>query len=199
MKRLSYFLGLLTFALCLLTGSVVKADVVDPKVKLGPTGTCANTPTFQETSLTQVFTGLQTGCINDFQNEIGSGVTLEKIVINITSHFAGTISCELLPGSPFNGVTPNGSSATSCTFFEKALGFAKFDDDSEKTEDGSCEEDCGGIKHGGKFGLTFDPNFGPTVDIAISQQVFAPEPATLLLLGTGFMAFLANKKRSKSA
>src|ERR1700687_4318888 len=39
MKRLSYFLGFLTVALFLLSvGSVTKADVVDPKIALGPTG-----------------------------------------------------------------------------------------------------------------------------------------------------------------
>ena len=214
MKRLSCFLGFLTVVLLLLpAASVVKADVVDPKISLGPTGSCASTHNhaLQETSLTQAFTGLETGCINDFQNEIGPGVTLDKLVVNITSPFTGPISCEVLTGSPLNGVTPNGSSATSCTFFV-ITNFSSFghtssfeqsgddsnceDSDSENSDSGS--ENCGGIGHGGKFGLTFDKNFGNFINISLSQQVTAPEPATLLLFGSGLMAFLANKKRLKN-
>jgi hypothetical protein len=42
--------------------------------------------------LTQSFIGLQTGCINDFTNNIGleeetDGVTLDQVVVDVTSHF----------------------------------------------------------------------------------------------------------------
>jgi hypothetical protein len=214
-KRLCYPLGFLAVALFILpAGNVVKADVVDPKISLGPTGSCASTHNnpLQETSLTQSFMGLETGCINDFQNEIGRGVTLDRLVVNITSPFTGPISCEVLTGSPLNGVTPNGSSATSCTFFEITNNFSSFGHTSgfeENGDDSNCEdsgsensdsgsESCGGIGHGAIFGLTFDRNFGNFINITLAQSVITPEPATLLLFGSGFTAFLANKKRLKS-
>ncbi len=190
MKPLTYFLGFLTVALfLLLVSSGAKADVLDPKIALGPTGSCMsmeNNP-LQETSLTQSFSGLQTGCINDFQNEIGRGGTLDKLVVNVTSSFLGTISCGFTQPAPFNAFT---ASATACTFFERT-------GDSEHTDDSECEdsEECGGIGHGVIYGLSFDSHFGDTVDITLSQQVITPEPATLLLFGTGVIAYVANKKR----
>jgi hypothetical protein len=200
MKRSSYFLSFLTVALFLLSvGNVAKADgVVDPKIALGGGGTCPETPTFQVTEFTQAFTGLPTCGILDFQNEIkqdGEGVTLNMLVVNVTSPFGGAISCALAEGSPFNDFTPDGSSPTSCTFFESSNFFSAL-------SDSECEdsEECGnGIGPGGIFGLTFDPNFGKTVDIVLSQSVITPEPTTLLLFGTGLVAFVANKKRLKAA
>jgi hypothetical protein len=184
--------------LSLSVGSAVKADVVDPKIALGPTGSCVSTENnpLQETSLTQSFTGLQTGCINDFQNEIGGGVTLDKLVVNITSPFTGTISCALTLPAPLNDFKV--SSPTSCTFFEHSEGGGT---DDESTGDVQCQnsesEDCGGIGHGTIYGLSFDKNFGDTVDITLAQKVMTPEPTTLLLFGSGFVTFLANKKRLK--
>jgi len=180
--------------LSLSVGSAAKANVVDPKIALGPTGSCVSTENnpLQETSLTQSFTGLQTGCINDFQNEIGGGVTLDKLVVNVTSPFTGTISCALTLPAPLNAFKV--SSPTSCTFFERL---------AEDVQDhGDCgdsdSEGCGGIGHGTIYGLSFDTNFGGTVDIALAQRVLTPEPATLLLFGSGLMAFFANKKRAKN-
>ena|ERR1700676_127761 len=173
--------------LSLSVGSAVKADVVDPKIALGPTGSCASTENnpLQETSLTQSFTGLQTGCINDFQDEIGREVTLHKLVVNITSPFTGTISCALTLPAPLNDFKV--SSPTSCTFFERK---------PDGSECGDSDE-CGGIGQGTIYGLSFDKNFGDTVDITLAQKVMTPEPTTLLLFGSGFVTFLANKKRLK--
>jgi hypothetical protein len=189
MKRSSYFLSFLTVVLFLLpAASVVKADgIVDPKIALGPTGTCADTTTFSQDSFVQEFTGLQTGCINDFQNNIpnpstdGEGFTLHTLTVDVTSPFIGQISCVLNDGAPLSNATPNGSSPTSCTFFDMTLT---------------------SITPGLPYGLTFDTNFGSTVDITLVASpdfLATPEPATLLLFGTGFMAFAANKKRLRAA
>ncbi len=178
MRRFSNILSFLAVALFLLcAGSVTKADGTDPVVGLGGGGTCAGTTTFSENSLTQAFSGLQTGCINDFQNL--TGVTLDTLVVNVTSSFTGQITCALLAGAPLNSATPNGSSPTSCTFFDATF--------------------LASITSGGPaYGLTFDTHFGPTVDIVLAQTVI-PEPATLLLLGTGLAALAANRKRLKAA
>ncbi|HEV2196758.1 MAG TPA: PEP-CTERM sorting domain-containing protein [Candidatus Acidoferrum sp.] len=154
-------------------GSAAKANTIDPQVGLGGSGSCTETP-FQETSLTQSFTGLQTGCINDFQNLInGSTVTLDTLVVNVTSSFGGTLTCVLLNGAPLNSATQ--SSSSSCTFFDATL--------------------LQSISPGQIYGLTFGPEFGSTVDITLAQTVITPEPTTLLLLGSGFVALFAGRKR----
>jgi hypothetical protein len=180
MRRFSHILSFLAVALLLLcAGSVTKADGTDPVVGLGGGGTCAGTTTFSENSLTQAFSGLQTGCINDFQNNINDGtVTLDTLVVNVMSPFSGQITCALLAGAPLNSATPNGSSPTSCTFFDATTILS--------------------IRPGQIYGLTFDTHFGAKVDIVLAQSVI-PEPATLLLFGTGIAALAANRKRLSAA
>jgi hypothetical protein len=178
MKRSIYFLAFLTVALLFLAaGSVVKADgLLDPKVGLGPSGSCSEN---NQTSLTQSFSGLQTDCVNDFTNQITSddvGVTLFQLVVTIAGG-PFDLTCETLEGAPLLGPAFQ-SSPNSCTFQETQLD---------------------AITPGLTYGLTFDPAFGSTVDITLSQQVITPEPATLLLFGTGVMAYVANKKRPKAA
>ena|SRR5438128_4438189 len=163
-----------------------KADgVVDPKITIGGGGSCEEQSL---TSLTQSFTGLTTGCMIDFQNNISnddSGVTLFQIVVNITSAFSGPLSCEVGEGSPFNNAVV--SSATSCTFS------ASFADDE------FFEEELSGLGPGGVFSLTFDTNFGPTVDTTLSQNVITtPEPASALLLLSGAGALFAFRKRRQA-
>jgi PEP-CTERM motif len=137
--------------------------------------------------LTQSFTGLQTGCLIDFTNNIRGedeeGVFLNQIVVNVTSPFDGPLTCDPTgEGSPFNsGVT---SSPTSCTFSNVTITLL------------SLFSQTGGVGPGGVFSLTFDPNFGSTVDVTLAQNVIGtPEPASALLLLAGVGALAALRKR----
>jgi len=174
-----------------LTAAVANADPVDPRITVGGGGSCQS---FSLTSLTQTFTGLQTGCLIDFTNNIGSeepeepefegSVFLTHIVVNVISAFDGPLSCEIGPNSPFNVETL--SSPTSCTFSAVSDTLLSF-------------FSLPGVGPGGVFSLTFDPNFGSTVDITISQDVIStPEPASALLLLTGAGAFFALRKRRQA-
>ncbi len=173
MRRFSYILSFLAVALfLLLAAGGAKADVIDPKIAMGGGGSCTEN---SQTSLTQSFTGLLTGCVNAFTNL--NDVTLDTLVVNVTSPFDGQISCEVLTTAPLNSTMV--SSPTSCTFFDATL--------------------IGSITPGARYGLTFDTSFGSTVDTILAQTVITPEPATLLLLGTGLAALSANRKRLKAA
>ena len=178
----------LPVCLLLIGASAALADgAPDPKITMGGRGSCTDSP-FIEDSLTQSFTGLHTGCVNDFTNSIPSdelGITLDHLVVNVTSPFTGPISCDVTDTndggpSPLHGFTPDGSSPTSCRFF--ALGGDPGDP---------------GITPGFTYGLFFDTNFGTTVDVTLAQTV-VPEPATMLLLGIGLpMMLLAVRKKLK--
>jgi hypothetical protein len=168
--------------------AMAKADTaVDPRITIGGGGSCES---FSLNSLTQSFTGLQTGCLIDFTNNIGGedeeGTTLTQIVVNVTSPFEGPLTCDPTgAGSPFNnGVT---SSPTSCTFNNVTILLASFLDTQS------------GVGPGGVFSLTFDPNFGSTVDVTLSQNVIGtPEPASALLLLAGAGALAAFRKRRQA-
>lgn len=171
----------LVAVLCMsLAAGVARADgVVDPKITLGGGGSCAQ---FSQNSLTQSFTGLPTGCQIDFTNNIGfedeEGITLHTLVVNVTSPFDGPLSCELGEGAPLSG-DPAVSSPTSCTFSDPITELAS-------------------ITPGLTYSLLFDTNFGDFVDITLSQTVIsAPEPSSLLLLGSGLAALLWTRKRRK--
>jgi len=182
MRWLRYFLGFLTVAL-FLSASVVKADgLVDPKIVLGGSGSCAS---FDQTSETQSFNHVPTDCLVDFTNDItsdDSGVTLHQLVVTVAGGpFELVCDGTTDPNSPLQGPAFQ-SSPNSCTFQETET-FSEFDP----------------ITPGLTYSLTLGPEFGQFVDLTLSQQVITPEPATLLLVGTGLMALVGNKKRLKVA
>jgi len=171
--------AILALASAVVGGVAQAQSLVDPKIGLGGTGSCAS---FTQFSLTQSFEA-PTGCIVDFNNQIlgndDQEITLTMLVVNVTSPFSGPLSCGLNEGAPLTA-DPVVSSPTSCTFSDPIF---------DITGDS--------IHFGDSYGLTFDPNFGGFVDITLSQTVITPtpEPATLFLIGSGFLAFATNRKR----
>ena len=179
--RLLFVIIILGFA-----ATMVRADGIDPKITIGGGGSCSENSL---TSLTQSFTGLATGCLNDITNNTGQ--TLFEVVVNVTSAFTGQLSCAIGSNSPFTSFVQ--TSATSCTFFVPT--------------DDELEEFSGGLPSGqgsvSTFSLTFDNDPGGaggfnnnSVDVTIAQTVIStPEPASALLLLTGFGALAAFRKR----
>jgi hypothetical protein len=172
----------LIVALLGLSSTAAFADAAtDPKIIHGGGGSCQS---FSENSLTQSFHITTLGCAVDFTNNINSGdpaVTLTMLVVNVTSAFSGALTCDIttsLGTVPLSGHTV--SSPTSCTF--------------------SAQEGDPGIPFHTTYSLNFDTKFGSFVDVTLAQFVIpAPEPATMLLLGTGLAALLLGRKRVKVA
>ena len=187
MKALRYLLVILVAAFAV---SIARADTVDPKITIGGGGSCAAQSL---TSETQSFSNLSTGCQIDFTNNIGAedelGVTLLKIVVNVTSGFTGTLSCGAFEGSIFV-VDTEATTATSCTFLAPN-GFApgntislQFDNDPNGG---------GGFTGACTDGSTNSPT---CVGVTIAQTVInTPEPASAVLLLTGMGALAAFRKR----
>ena len=177
---------LLPVCILLVAASLAFADSHDPKIVMGGGGSCQS---FTETSLTQTFTGVDTGCQVDFTNEIvidEESVTLDLLVVNVDTPFSGGLSCALGEGSPLN--TPSLSSPTSCTFQDLTL--------RESIGPGSTYS-LSFCATSAEVGCPNDSGVGfpPTIDITLAQTVIpAPEPASMLLLGIGLVGLLAGSK-----
>jgi hypothetical protein len=159
---------------CTVMGGVTQAQtLVDPKIVLGGTGSCAEKSI---TSETQSFEAIPTDCQVDFTNNInsdGGGQTLFSLVVTVAGG-PFLLTCDTTEESPLQGPSFQ-AGPNSCVFTE-------------------APNDA--IDAFLTFSLTFDPAFGSTVDVTLSQT---PEPATLVLVGTGLTAVVANKKRAKAA
>jgi hypothetical protein len=186
MKVLRIILPVALFLTCV---NLAFADgAPDPRITLGGGGSCAS---FDQTSLTQSFHITTLGCLVDFTNDITNddeGVTLNLLVVNVTSAFSGPLTCDVSEGAPFNSGTT--SSPTSCTFQNQILIESHVPAISDS-----------GISPGETYSLTFDPNFGSFVDITLAQQVIAtPEPSIIVLLCVGLVVLvLAGRKRISTA
>lgn len=165
--------AILAVAIAVTGGAAQAQTLVDPKIVLGGTGSCDHE--FM-TSETQSFESIPTGCEVDFTNNINSengGETLFSLVVTVAGG-PFLLTCDKTEEAPLQGRSFQ-SGPNSCVFTEVP-------DDA--------------IDAFLTFSLTFDSAFGQTVDVTLSQT---PEPATVVLVGTGLMAVVANKRRAKAA
>jgi len=162
----------------LVAASTAFPNSSDPKIIMGGGGSCQS---FIETSLTQTFDHVETGCVVDFTNDITvdeEPVTLNIQVVNVDTPFTGALSCAVGAGSPLN--TAILSSPTSCTFEQVQPDQITPGLTYSYTFANPCAT-CGG--------------FPPFIDITLAPTVIpAPEPASVLLLGIGLMGLLVGSK-----
>ena len=197
MRRLSYFLGFLTVALFLLSAaSVTKASGLDPKIALGPTGSnpclgSSDQPCTQSNCfVTDAFCTVQldsTGSgIADILNDTGFNIISDTI--NLDTTFLSPLFCDPVNPFGFDNVS-GGGDIPSCTY--------AFHSDPPGIGAGS---------YGINFGTFTDLNGVPLRSITFdlrwingTSPTATPEPGTILLLGTGWAAFVAGRKKLKGA
>jgi hypothetical protein len=198
MRRLSHILSFLVVALfLLLAGNVAKANTVDPKIVLGPTGSTIfpNQTDCAPSEIGSCFLPVDsTGFgIADITNNVGATIISDTVTIPFLSFFNRDSTPPVLTCATDSETAPGWTGVTS--------------------PDGqSCIFTGGIITSGHQYGLDFlgfcpapgcntDPN-NPTVvrfDLAWTTAP-VPEPGTIVLLGSGLIAaFGASRKRLKNA
>jgi hypothetical protein len=176
MRKLSYVFVL--GALLVLSGGAAKADAVDPKIALGPTGSSgsfnqSNCFPFEGPSGCSFTTDANGMTTIDITNDSEAFIIQDTVILRTA--FSGPLSC---PANP--DTAPNWSGTPAGT---------------------SCVFTGGFISPGFVYGLTFSlftPNTTYEFDLTdiTSPTPPVPEPGTIILLGTG-LAAAAGRKRLK--
>jgi len=197
-----------------LSGGVAKANTVDPQTGTGGSGSCFGPLSFSSSS--QTFNGLPTtssastdtngNCVIDFINNTGVDVTSLTVTI-LTPFFGegslgatdGSLSCQVYSGvfgfgspSPFNNAVKTDNNA--CTFNDAVVLGSWLPDTKLGLQLGVDPTFLGFFK---------DPCSDPTgktcanlasLDVKLDAPSAAPEPGTMLLIGTGLVALVGRKK-----
>jgi hypothetical protein len=197
MRRFSYipsFLAVALFLLCV--GSVTKADGSDPLVGLGGGG--SQGPFNQngctvESGCTITLDATGSGIVQIFNN---TGFNLTSDTIHVQTSFGGPLTCT--PDTTFGySVTGGGPSGTSCTYFEPST--AIFSIAGGQSYDIDFTGFCTGVR-GGACGTGFLTSLAFDLSwVNGTTPTPAPEPGTVLLLGTGLVSLVASRKRPKDA
>jgi hypothetical protein len=176
--------------------SVTNANGLDPKIALGPTGSneclgfddepCTQSNCFVPDGFCTVQLDSTGSGVVDILNDTGFNIISDTI--NVDTNFQQPLFCDPVNSFGFNNVTEGGD-LSSCTY--------AFNSDPPG---------IGGGLYAIHFGTFTDLNGVPLTSLTFDLRwingttpTTTPEPGTILLLGTGWAAFVAGRKKLKGA